>query len=314
VTRRETVASVLVVDDSPVDRRLVTELLKRKGGLEVDGASDGSEALAKMELELPDLVVTDLRMPNMDGLELVQAVRQQNPSVPVILITSMGSEEIAAEALRRGAASYVPKRALAKDLVDVVGHLLSVAAGQRTHERLVGHMSRIEYGVVLGSDWSMVDPLVRYVEDGIIHMGLCDKTDRLRVGVALTEALLNAIYHGNLDVSSDLREGDGQAFRNLAVERSGQSPYRDRRVHFDTKLARDEAIFAIRDEGAGFDVSALPDPTDPSNIEKASGRGILLMRMFMDEVTYNDAGNEVTMIKRHKASQPVSLATESAGG
>jgi CheY-like chemotaxis protein len=300
------VAKVLVVDDSPVDRRIVTELLRRKGGHDVDGASDGSDALARMETKVPDLVVTDLQMPNMDGLELVRAVRARYPSVPVVLITSMGSEEIAAEALKHGAASYVPKRLLAQNLVDVVGHLVSVAAGQRTHEFLMGRMSRIEYGVFLDNDWSMVDPLVRCIEDGITQMGLCDDTERIRVGVALTEALLNAIYHGNLDVNSDLREGDWQAFQALAVERSGQPPYRDRRVHFDAKLARDEAIFSIRDEGAGFDVSTIPDPTDPSNIEKASGRGILLMQVFMDEVVFNEAGNEVTMTKLRKDTQPPS--------
>jgi CheY-like chemotaxis protein len=294
------VAAVLVVDDSAVDRAVVTQLLGRKAGHDIAEASDGADALAKMELKLPDLVVTDLRMPKMDGLELVRAVRQQHSSVPVVLITSQGSEEIATEALKQGAASYVPKRSLGKDLVDVVGHLLSVTAGQRTHDQLMGKMSRIEYGVVLDNDWSMVDPLVRYIEDGISHMGLCDVTDRMRVCVALTEALLNAIYHGNLDVSSNLRAGDGRAFRTLAAERRGQSPYRDRRVQVDVKLVRDEALFSIRDEGNGFDVSTLPDPTDPSNIEKASGRGILLMRMFMDRVVYNDAGNEVTMVKRPK--------------
>jgi CheY-like chemotaxis protein/anti-sigma regulatory factor (Ser/Thr protein kinase) len=296
------VTTILVVDDSPVDRGVVTGLLKKQGGLDVAVACDGADALEKMKLQVPDLVVTDLRMPNMDGLELVREVKAQYTSIPVVLITSAGSEEIATEALKQGAASYVPKRNLAKSLVEVVGHLLNLAAVQRTHERLMGKMSRIEFGIVLDNDWTMIDPLVRYVEDGITKMGLCDDLERMRMGVALTEALLNAIYHGNLDVSSDLREGDGKAFRALAVERSGQSPYQERRVHVETKLARDEAVFLIKDEGTGFDVSAIPDPTDPANIEKASGRGILLMRMFMDELRYNDTGNEVTMIKRHNAS------------
>jgi CheY-like chemotaxis protein/anti-sigma regulatory factor (Ser/Thr protein kinase) len=296
------VTTILVVDDSPVDRGVVAGLLQRQGGLDVVLANDGSDALEKMKLEVPDLVVTDLRMPNMDGLELVREVRAQYSSVPVVLITSKGSEEIATEALKQGAASYVPKRNLGKDLVDVVGHLLPLAVAQRSQERLMGKMSRIEFGIALENDWSLIDPLVRYVEDEITKMGLCDDTDRMRVGVALTEALLNAIYHGNLDVSSNLREGDGKAFRALALERREQSPYRDRRVHLDTKLARDEAVFSIRDEGSGFDVSAIPDPTDPANIEKASGRGILLMRMFMDELFYNDSGNKVTMVKRHRAS------------
>jgi anti-sigma regulatory factor (Ser/Thr protein kinase) len=56
--------------------------------------------------------------------------------------------------------------------------------------------------------------------------------------------------------------------------------------------------FVIRDQGPGFDPAQLPDPTDPENLERVSGRGLLLMRTFMDEVTFNKSGNQVTMVKR----------------
>src|SRR5580692_1676822 len=106
--------TVLVVDDSPLDRRLAGALLKR-GGFEVDQAQHGKAALARMEEARPDLVLTDMQMPEMDGLELVEAVRARFPDVPVILMTAHGSEELAVTALQRGAASYVPKRSLAHD-------------------------------------------------------------------------------------------------------------------------------------------------------------------------------------------------------
>jgi anti-sigma regulatory factor (Ser/Thr protein kinase) len=54
----------------------------------------------------------------------------------------------------------------------------------------------------------------------------------------------------------------------------------------------------ICDEGPGFDPSSLPDPTDPENIGKISGRGLLLIRTFMDDVKFNDSGNEITLFKR----------------
>ena len=53
----------------------------------------------------------------------------------------------------------------------------------------------------------------------------------------------------------------------------------------------------IRDEGQGFDMASIPNPTDPEFLERPSGRGLLLMRSFMDELTYNDTGNELTMVK-----------------
>ena len=99
--------SILIVDDSAVDRRLVGALVSKDPDLAVEYANDGAEAIAAVSRRLPDLVITDLVMPEMNGLELVTAVRRDYPHVPVILMTSQGNEEIAVEALARGAASYV---------------------------------------------------------------------------------------------------------------------------------------------------------------------------------------------------------------
>src|SRR5579862_7343865 len=109
--------SVLVVDDSPLDRHLAVALLKRSPDYTVIEAADGQEALAQIELHLPDLVVTDMMMPRMNGLDLVSAIKDEYPLLPVILMTSMGSEEIAVQALQKGASSYVPKRSLTSELL-----------------------------------------------------------------------------------------------------------------------------------------------------------------------------------------------------
>ncbi len=123
----------------------------------------------------------------------------------------------------------------------------------------------------------------------------------MRVGVALHESLLNAIQHGNLEISSELRqEGDEKAFRDLAAARRGQAPYRDRRVRVHARLSRSEAVYVIEDEGPGFDVAALPDPSDPANIERIGGRGLTLIRTFMDEVRHNSRGNGITLVKRSR--------------
>src|SRR4029077_19708788 len=120
--------SVLVVDDSPLDRHLAVALLKKSPDFTVFEAVDGRDALAKIELHLPDLVVTDMMMPNMNGLELVGEVKEQFPLIPIILMTSQGSEEIAVQALQKGAASYVPKRLLATELLAILDRCLSTGA------------------------------------------------------------------------------------------------------------------------------------------------------------------------------------------
>jgi len=155
----------------------------------------------------------------------------------------------------------------------------------------------------LDNDCSLVTPLVGYLQEMIHFMELCTDADRTRLGIALEEALINAIFHGNLEVSSNLRERDDDSYRLLIEERRHKSPYQERRVHVHACLSRDEARFVIRDEGPGFDPHSLPDPTDPSNLDRVCGRGVLLMRTFMDHISYNDRGNEVTMIKLRKSRE-----------
>ena len=115
--------------------------------------------------------------------------------------------------------------------------------------------------------------------------------------MALEEALVNAAEHGNLELDSALRSSDRKAYVDLANQRRGAEPYRDRRVYVEAHLSRQEARFIVRDEGAGFDPGTLPDPRDPENLLKVSGRGVLIMRTFMDHVSFNPTGNEVTLVK-----------------
>ena len=294
--------TVLVVDDSAGDRRLVGELLKADGDLKVEYAVDGAEALVRMEGALPDLVVTDLVMPQINGLELVSAVRSRYPLVPVILTTSKGSEEIAVQALKQGAASYVPKRTLVSDLLDTVQGVLAVSCRERSHSRLMGCMTNSDSTFVLANDCTLFGPLVAYIQEEVARLGLCDEAERTRIGVALEEALANALYHGNLEVGSELREADSRAYCALVDRRRREAPYRDRQMHVLASLSRKRASVVVSDEGTGFDPSALPDPTQPANLERVSGRGVLLMRTFMDEVIYNEPGNAVTLVKRRDSN------------
>ena len=94
--------TVLVVDDSSVDRRRAGGLLEKRDDFSVDYAENGSDALRKLQQAVPDVVVTDLQMPELNGLELVSYVRSTYPLVPVILMTAHGSEDIAVEALEQG--------------------------------------------------------------------------------------------------------------------------------------------------------------------------------------------------------------------
>jgi len=99
---------ILVVDDEVNARTALLELL-RDEGYSVEMAADGFKALGKMEEFAPDLVVTDLKMPGMDGIELLGRIRQSDADLPVIVMTAFGEGDIAAGAMRAGARHYLSK-------------------------------------------------------------------------------------------------------------------------------------------------------------------------------------------------------------
>lgn len=289
---------VLVVDDSAVDRRLVGGLLARSSNLQVEYAADGREALEKIRHAPPSLVITDLVMPELNGLELVSEIRRDFPAVPVVLMTGKGSEDIAMQALRHGASSYVPKSSLNQLLLETVESVLSAVQEKRVQQHLMSRVSEIEITFELENDSALIPPLIAHLQDLASQVGLCESAETIRIAIALEEAIRNGMFHGNLEITSEVREGDPNVYRELLASRLANEPYSSRRMQIRVKLSPREGRFVIRDQGPGFDPRSLPDPTDPENLDRACGRGLLLMKTFMDSVDYNATGNEVTMVKR----------------
>ena len=290
-------ATVLIVDDNPIDRRLAAGVIE-KVGITTCFAGHGKEALEVMARDPPDVVLTDLLMPEMDGLELVERIKNDYPTIPVILMTAHGSEEIAVKALHTGAANYVPKVNLTADLVRTIREALSVASVKRDEQRAVACMHEAQLHFVLGVQPGDHEPLVGHLQEELRNWKLCGDADLIRIGTALHEAFVNAIEHGNLELDSDLRNDPNGAYQRLGNQRRREKPYCKRKVKVRANLTREEVRITIRDQGRGFDPSRLPDPTVPENIGKISGRGLLLIRTFMDDVRFNKSGNEITLVKK----------------
>jgi serine/threonine-protein kinase RsbW len=125
----------------------------------------------------------------------------------------------------------------------------------------------------LPTDVRSISQAVEYV---MSHCARCSEQARrlnLNFRVGLTEALSNAMLYGNADDPS-------------------------KRVLVEVSMLEGRLQATVKDQGAGFDPTAVPDPTTPENLTKACGRGLFLMRELLDEVSYNDRGNEVTLVLR----------------
>jgi CheY-like chemotaxis protein len=292
-------APILVVDDSPLSLRLAGQLIESGTGRPVIYATNGVEALALVARFEPCMILTDLQMPVMDGLELVEAIREKYPRIPVVLMTAYGSETVAVRALKAGAASYVPKASLVTDLVDTLRRVLMVVEGNQKRRRILSCQVARTCSFEMGNDPDLLPILIGLIQEELLAFSIGDETARLQVAVALQEGLSNALYHGNLECSSDLRQDDERIFYRLADERRFTEPYRSRLIRVESRFDRKQARIEIRDEGPGFDVSSLDKPFDPEDLMRVGGRGMILIRQFLDEVYHNQMGNQITMIKRN---------------
>jgi CheY-like chemotaxis protein/anti-sigma regulatory factor (Ser/Thr protein kinase) len=291
--------SILVVDDCSVDRRLVRGLLCCVADWEIRFAEDGSQALESISACRPDLVITDLQMPKVDGLQLVRALKRMRPQIPVVLMTAKGSEEIAVEALRAGAAYYTPKSALGRDLVPAVRQVLGIsdhvnAAQFRGANDLAFH---VQFAVE--NDDVLIGGLIEHLQ---VNLPPWANPDRMQIAMALHEAITNAMHHGNLEVGSELRDRCESAYVTAIQTRRGEAPFCDRRVRIDAYYRKDDVTFCVSDEGPGFNPAEVADPREAQYLERLSGRGLLLIRSFMDEVRHNPTGNQITMTKRNRAA------------
>ena len=263
-------SSILIAEDSPTQALAIKAQLQR-AGFAVETAANGALALAAMERGLPDLVLTDLNMPEMDGLELVGAIRARFPRVPVVLMTAFGSEEVAIRALEAGAASYVPKRNLERDLVETLRDVLGVVQAARDQARLSEFLTEYDVQFELGPEGGAVMPIVARLQAATAELQLVDETERIRVGVALEAVLQNALSRGT----------------------AGRSP----RFHLDAHLSRQAATFVLR--------HCQPDAAAPTVAPSEAGALAgdadpwgLLAKSFMDEIEFDATGNQLTMVKR----------------
>src|SRR6266571_6611690 len=223
-------------------------------------------ALARDDLDSFDLIISDLA----DEVSNSQAVaeKQRRRLFTPVASSIVSSEHVAA--FKIGANSPGLRRAdniLRPILKTICSHKSRFIDDPHSDRRL---HEKIDFE--LPSDLSLMSMVIDYLLDRVTKLGLI-KPERSNLFIALDEAFVNAVKHGNKSNPQKL-------------------------VRITAELSPKEACFTVEDEGEGFNIQDIPDPRDPANLFKSSGRGVLLIYNIMDEVEYNAQGNRVRMVKR----------------
>ncbi len=300
---------VLFVDDEEDIRFSFQEYFEDRFPVSVAG--DGAEALEILRHgEEIGVVVTDIRMPAMDGLELIRASRSFTPDLGFIVVSGHGEMEQIVEAMRLGARNFLRKPYELEELGLAIQQearryqLLKDDRERKERDRYSEQFLTAVEGLTyaLPNELHFVNSIALRLARLLEVIGICQEEQGSSVALALIEIITNAVEHGNLGISGEEKvalQAEGPKAYPRELERRKQDPtYRDRSVRVTATMNPEQAVFFVEDEGAGFDFAALPDPTDPRNLFLPSGRGILLARAFLDEVTFLGKGNVVRLVKK----------------
>jgi len=291
-------ANIVVIDDEEMVRFSLRKKLSKFGYnvIALDRAEDALYLIKSGEQKI-DFVITDIRLRKMDGIELLRHVSMLETPVPVLL-TGQGNVDDAVKALRYGACDFIPKPLEVNEVASIIRGVL-----KRKQEEMImfdfgQYVTYEKIELKLPADLDLGNMVSFQLASYLPGIGICNKATAENVSLCLREAISNAMFHGNLELSSDIRERDGiKAYNEEADRRKQDQVLGARRVTVRYELNPEYVEYIVQDEGRGFDATNLPDPRDPENFFKKSGRGILIIKIHMDEVEWNSTGNTIRMRK-----------------
>lgn len=291
--------TILVVDDDEVIRTTIQKKLSKDGyNVITFEASEDILYYLKNSGNKADLIITDIKLGQMDGIELLRRINSMDEPIPVLIISGHDDVEDAIKALRYGASDYIRKPFDINDITSSIKTILKKKFEKKLSKSFAKFKLSEKSVLEIPNDSDLINTVSFNFTKDLTPAGLFDYTTSENIYLSLQEAITNAMFHGNFEIpSSILNNGGLKEFNNEINKRKFLSPYKDRTVKITYELTPDYVAYEVTDQGPGFNYKLLPDPKDPENFFKNSGRGILIILLHMDEVTWHDRGNVIRMKK-----------------
>lgn len=283
---------VLIVEDDIVSRELL-RVIVQKEGYELRTAEDGFAGFEVFNEFMPDVVVTDIRMPRLDGIELLKKIRTVERDVIVIIVTAHGNENIALEALHVGANNYLKKPINLEDLKILLSRYYSLYKTKTVRKDITALVSSQTIELVIESDLDLIPSVAEYLVNQVKH--IYSNTELISVELGLSELLLNAIEHGSYNISGDEKE---EALKNntlveLYNQRKENEQCKCKKIHILFIRSKQFCEWIITDEGQGFDYTFMPSPFTDRLVTNLHGRGVFISKLQFDSIEYLEKGNSV---------------------
>lgn len=292
---------ILLAEDDPALRANFARQLDHMGH-DVRAFSGGADLIAAVEADAPsvDMVWTDLVMPDGDGFDVIRAARVHLPGVPILVVSGAAEADLLLSAFRLGADHFLPKPFSAAELSAVIRRIEALRAALRDKVRAWHSFVRSDIELRIPADVGVAAAAAALF--GKHARSFLDEDGCRGLQVAVHEILLNSIEHGCLEITNQEKRDalDEDRYAELLAERRADPRLGGRVVN--ARLMADTihgVTITLTDPGPGFSPEQLPDPSDPENLFSPSGRGIMMAKLQVDELRYEDGGR--TAILRARA-------------
>jgi DNA-binding response OmpR family regulator len=306
---------ILVVDDEEVIRDVIASKIQKSLGYDVIQASNGIEALKAVEDLMPDLIITDIKMPAMSGIELLGEIRRRRIGSPVIILTGYGTMEDAISAIRLGAKSFIKKPFDINQVILLIENIFAVHQETADVHEIVPFIRSQSFTIRIPNNYIYLSKVINYIFLTARDCWEMDPAELNDVKVALYEALLNAFEHGNLQVDKASKERclvlGHSVYRKYLLERMATEENKAKSITVFSAIDPIRLEISVLDEGPGFNHGSVNEDLDPESFMRMYGRGLFLIKNLMDEVSFNDRGNMLRFLKYRPRMQDSPLFDES---
>ena len=287
---------ILIIDDEHPVRDVLKIALTEKGYTVIE-ASDGKQGIQVFEDSLPEIVLTDVQMPELSGIEVTKKIKEIKADADVIIMTGYGTEELIIEALRAGASNYIKKPVSFNELFNIINNLILKRENRKrfivNKDIVVSEKKTMLVDNDISKVWGIVNQVLfnipSYIKESMV--------EGMKVG--LYEILVNAIEHGNLGITYDEKEEalNNNTYSALIKKRLREAEENSRKVNIQSMIENEKLTIEVNDQGSGFDFKKRSITSDPEMILAIHGRGILLTSLYFDKLEYKEPGNRVILEK-----------------
>lgn len=289
------------MDDEPSICNMVLRFLSMNN-YQGEAVGNGKEAMKKLENGGGgyQIILTDIKMPEMDGITLMKVAKGINPDLLFIIMSGYGSLDSAIESMKMGALNFIKKPVSIVELISTIKKAEELLTSRTVTAKMRDYIMNINKTLEFTTQDlnSNLEMAAHYLTSDIRNFGL-EKIVVDNITLALYEALSNAIEHGNLQLKKEISRENNLSvlddFIKQKMKKMEIPEFANRKIKVEMMYRNGKVEFSVTDEGNGFDYNAMMESLEENVYSNQMKRGLFMIKNVMNDIEFNDKGNKIIM-------------------